>query len=64
MNVFIKLQFFGHYEWKHFGSSHVHGFLWLKNSPNMETLNWDDSTQVRFAKEYIHRCVHAMNPRD
>jgi hypothetical protein len=42
----------------------VHGFLWLKNTPNMDTLNWDDPTQVRLAKEYFDRCVHAMNPRD
>lgn len=52
------------YEWQHRGSPHVHGFLWLQNAPSMERLNWDDPTQVRFAKEYFDRCVHAMNPHD
>ena len=33
----------------------------VKNSPNMETLNWDDPTEVRYAKKYFDKCVHAMN---
>ena len=53
-----------HYEWQHRGSLHVHGFLWFKNAPNMDTLNWDDPTQVRLAKEYFDRCVHAIIPHD
>ena len=52
------------YEWQHRGSPHVHGFLWLKDAPNMDTLNWDDPVQVRFAKEYFDRSVHAFNPRN
>ena len=37
-------------EWKHRGSPHVHGILWLKNAPNMDTLNWDDPREVISAK--------------
>ena len=38
-----------HYE-QHHGSPHVHGFMWFKNVPNMEKLNWDDTAQVIFSK--------------
>ena len=44
------IDFWCHYEWKHRGSPHVHGFLWLKYAPNMDKLNWNDPNQVRFAK--------------
>ncbi len=52
------------YEWKHCGSPHVHGFLCLKDAPDMETLNWKDPIEVTFAKEYFDRSVHAWNPRN
>lgn len=42
----------------------MHGFLWLKDAPNIEKLNWNDSTQVRLAKEYFDRATHAFNPRN
>lgn len=38
------------YEWQHRGSAHVHGFLWLENAPDMDTLDWGDNLQVARAK--------------
>ena len=52
------------YEWKHRGYPNVHGYIWIKNAPNMDTLNWDDPMQVKFANKYFDERVHAMNPRD
>ena len=52
------------YEWKHHGYPHVHGFIWLKYAPNMDTLNWDDPTKVRSVKKYFDGCMHGMNPRN
>ena len=46
-----------HYEGQNRGSPHIHGFLWLKDAPNMDTLNWDDPTYVKFSKEYFVRLV-------
>ena len=34
------------YEWHHRGSTHVHGFIWLENAPNMDTLDWEDDVAV------------------
>ena len=44
---------FYRYEWKHRGSTHIHGFLWLDGAPNMETLDWKDEDQVNKAKVYL-----------
>jgi hypothetical protein len=30
------------YEWKHRGSKHVHGFIWLNGAPNMEAIDWNN----------------------
>jgi hypothetical protein len=43
------------YERKHRGYPQVHRFLWLKNAPNMDTLNWDDLAQVTSAKDYFDK---------
>ena len=40
----------------------MHGFLWLKEAPDKETLNWKDPVQVRLVKEYFDRIVNAWNP--
>jgi hypothetical protein len=66
--IFLKFHkatnYWCRYEWQHRGSPFVHGFLWLKDAPNMDTLNWDDPVQIRFAKEYFDIFVHAFNPRN
>ena len=34
------------FEWQHWGSSHIHGFLWLRNAPSVEDLKLDDDQSV------------------
>ena len=38
------------YEWKNHGSSNIHGFIWIKNAPNMDTLDWGNPNEVKKAK--------------
>ena len=38
------------YEWKHRGSAHIHGFLWLEGAPDMEQLDWTDTIRVDAAR--------------
>lgn len=33
------------YEWQHRGSAHVHGFLWIHGSLNMDDIDWSDDVQ-------------------
>lgn len=33
--------FWFRYEWQERGSGHIHGFLWLKDAPNPDDINWD-----------------------
>jgi hypothetical protein len=55
---------FCRYEWKHHGSAHIHGFLWLVDAPNMERLNWEDPNQIYDAKSFFDNYVTAWNPRE
>ncbi|KAF9501698.1 hypothetical protein BDN71DRAFT_1438317 [Pleurotus eryngii] len=32
--------FWYRYEWQERGSGHVHGFLWLKDAPNVDEIDW------------------------
>ena len=41
------------YEWKHRGSTHIHGFIWLENAPNMDTLDWEDDVAVEAANLFL-----------
>ena len=41
------------YEWKHHGSANIHGFIWLQDAPNMDTLNWEEESEVASAKAYF-----------
>lgn len=34
------------YEWQHRGTAHVHGFLWLQDSPYMDKLDWENNEDV------------------
>lgn len=52
------------YEWKHRGSAHIHGFLWLEGAPRMEILNWSNSANVQLAKIFFDKYVTTWNPRD
>lgn len=33
------------YEWQHRGSPHVHGFIWIYRSLNMDNMNWSNEQQ-------------------
>jgi ATP-dependent DNA helicase PIF1 len=34
------------YEWQERGSGHIHGFLWLKNAPNPNEIDWDHAKRA------------------
>ena len=55
---------FHRYEWKHRGSAHIHGFLWLEGAPNMEQLDWKDTIRVDVARQYFDNYVTTWNPHD
>ena len=50
------------YEWQHRGSAHVHGFIWLKGAPKMESIDWNNQDELYFVASYLHDLVHACNP--
>ena len=50
-------------EWQGRGSAHIHGVIWIKNAPNMDTLDWDNLEAVEKAKQFFEKYVSAMNPR-
>lgn len=52
------------YEWKHRGYAHIHGFLWLPGSSNMETLDWTNRLDVDEAKYYFEKYATMWNPHD
>lgn len=51
------------YEWQHWGSRHIHGFIWLTNAPDMDNLDWHNNIQVEQAKEFFDKYVSTWNPR-
>ena len=61
--ILILYHLFYRYEWKHRGSAHIHGFLWLDGVPNMDTLNWKDLDKINTAKNFFGKYVTAWNPR-
>ncbi|XP_059076743.1 uncharacterized protein LOC131876007 [Cryptomeria japonica] len=52
------------YEWKHRGSAHMHGFLWLPNAPDMDNLDLSNHDNVQSTKSFFDRYVTAWNPRN
>ncbi len=66
------------YEWQERGSGHIHGFLWLKDAPNPDDIDWDhikkpdaiisDDQQVKVDKfiTYWNQLITAWNhfPRE
>ena len=34
------------YEWKHRGSTHIHGIMWLEGALDMEQLDWKETRRV------------------
>jgi ATP-dependent DNA helicase PIF1 len=51
------------FEWQHRGSSHIHGFLWLRNAPSVEGLKLDDDQSVRQFVAFWDHLVSTWNPK-
>ncbi|KAF7293451.1 ATP-dependent DNA helicase [Mycena indigotica] len=61
------------YEWQERGSGHVHGFVWLKDAPNPDDINWAVSSVMainlceaeRDNPSYVlrHDYTYMINPR-
>ena len=58
----IPLFFSCRYEWKHNGSTHIHGFIWLEYAPNMDRLDWGDVVALEDAKHYFEKLCYSMEP--
>ena len=52
------------YEWKHRGSTHIHGFIWLVDAPNMDTLEWKDVLAVEAVNFFFDTYVTTWNPHN
>ena len=50
------------YEWQHRGSGHVHGFLWLKNGPDLDRKNVNDLEHRRELVQFFSNKVFAHSP--
>ena len=50
------------YEWQHRGSGHVHGFLWLRDGPNLEDKNLENPEHRRELADYFSKKVFAHTP--
>ncbi|KAJ8469320.1 hypothetical protein ONZ45_g16931 [Pleurotus djamor] len=50
------------YEWQHRGSSHIHGFLWMKNAPSVDTLDLSDALAVQNWLDYWDNHISTWNP--
>jgi len=64
LHLFFSFSTFFRSEWKHRGSTHIHGFLWLYGAPNMEPLDWSNPSSVNAAKTYFDKYITTWNPRD
>ena len=51
------------FEWQHRGSSHIHGFLWLRNAPSVEDLKLDDDQSVHQFVTFWDHLVSTWNPK-
>jgi ATP-dependent DNA helicase PIF1 len=50
------------FEWQHRGSSHIHGFLWIEDAPNIEQLKLDDPESIRVFIAFWDPIVSTWNP--
>ncbi|KAF5331234.1 hypothetical protein D9611_013064 [Ephemerocybe angulata] len=74
--LFDVEDFWYRYEWQERGSGHIHGFLWLKNAPDVDQIRWDflknpdpdfvipeeQQQKMNEFKAYWDRFITAMNP--
>jgi Helitron helicase-like domain at N-terminus len=50
------------YEWQHRGSGHVHGFLWLKDGPNIDNVDFENENERQKLADFFSRRVFAHTP--
>lgn len=50
------------YEWKHRGSTHIHGFLWSENTPNIDNLDRMNESNIVATKTFFDTYVISWNP--
>jgi ATP-dependent DNA helicase PIF1 len=51
------------FEWQHRGSSHIHGFLWLRDAPSVEDLKLDNDQSVHQFVTFWDALVSTWNPK-
>jgi hypothetical protein len=56
--------FWYRFEWQHRGSPHLHGFLWLQDAPNVDSLSINDRAGIDEAILFFDGLVTAMNPNE
>ena len=57
-NLFLSI-YPERYKWQHHGSANIHGFIWLQDALNMDTLNWEEESKVASAKVYFDQYISA-----
>jgi hypothetical protein len=68
------VDFWYRYEWQERGSGHVHGFLWLKDAPDTDDIDWtllkdrdrlipeDQEDKMRLFVSFWETIITAINP--
>ena len=68
------VDFWSRYEWQERGSGHIHGFLWLKDAPNPDDIDWkvlnnhdhiipdDQEDRIRRFVSFWEQIITAINP--
>lgn len=41
----------------------MHGFLWIENALDMESLNWEDTEAIDITRQFFDKYISAWNPR-
>ncbi|GLB43925.1 hypothetical protein LshimejAT787_1501090 [Lyophyllum shimeji] len=64
---YIKLKFkvkdyWWRYEWQHRGSSHIHGFLWLEDAPQIESLDTSNPVDLQNFINFWNQHVSTWHP--
>jgi hypothetical protein len=64
---YIKVKFkvkdyWWRYEWQHRGSSHVHGFLWIKDAPSVDSLNTDNPVEMQEFIKFWDQHISTWHP--
>lgn len=50
------------YEWQHRSSTHIHGFLWLPQAPNIDNLDWSNHESIQLVKNLFDQYITAWKP--